>query len=599
MRPSEWDDDRIADAYRALTSESAPKDVRAMWVRRGTRLPAPLAAAAVIVVLLMGATLALSTRSGPLTSPPASPTGSRGVDLPILSVGELLGGRVTQLDDAERLVRGWLHPSIALSCPAPAPGTPEVDGGPLDAFCGSLTWLSDQPATAEQQPLQPSEPRIDLFTDVDVSIETPLPRVAPAQVIVFGHFNDRRASFCSAEAIDRCRHEFVVDRIVAPTADAVLRPPAGWQAMPGPIRHAGAAGTHVVAALGAPLTVVSEGVIDGTELEKIEPGIRTHPELAGRGGVWVVRGYDPADPGRTLRSFMVRDEWVGTMPPVAWEFARGGMVQRGGASADASPPTVLGLPVRSVADLVALQGGSFDDREIAVRGWLSPFVAVPCPSFAISPLEIGCPEEFQWLMAAPEELSVRNPDGSGSFNFPSGPGVNPKLDMASDDPSAVRQEAVEVIAVGHLDDPRASRCPVELRQRCRQRFVVDRIALPTDPPVAGLPQPWATAEDSHATLSSVVEHLARIEQRATVLSAGSIDGRMMRFYEPTLAAVPDLAEAGPVWLVRIMDPGGSGRSRLFAIREPWLAKEPKIAYELTREGPVRREAPGGPATSSP
>jgi hypothetical protein len=257
-----------------------------------------------------------------------------------------------------------------------------------------------------------------------------------------------------------------------------------------------------------------------------------------------------------------------------------------------------GLVPIGVTELVALQQGAFDDREIAVHGFLSPFLPLPCPSspLPLSPLELGCPAEFRWLMAGPQLLT----DERG-FHDPTGAAVQPRLREASGDTFARGATALprEVIALGHLDDPRWTACPADQQDACRRAFVVDRIVDPAGYAGMGFPEPWSTGEAA-LQATDVFGHLSELEHTLlVVLSAGAVDGRELATIEPAAAGVEELVAPGTVWRVRILDPAVSGRASTFFVREAWVGQEPKVAWELTPDGPVRREAPGWFVSPSP
>jgi len=142
----------------------------------------------------------------------------------------------------------------------------------------------------------------------------------------------------------------------------------------------------------------------------------------------------------------------------------------------------LALPVVTVGDALAIRDGGGDDREIAVRGWYSDAPTMSCPiRFGVLrlPLEMSCPDQFMWLMQDAEHLHVVDGD-TETTRPPVGPALNPDLDSvdrswipAHTGPGPI--ELVDVVMVGHFDDPRAASCPKNARQACRDRFVVDQV----------------------------------------------------------------------------------------------------------------------------
>jgi hypothetical protein len=154
-----------------------------------------------------------------LASVPAGP--AEGVfGLPILSVAEAATIRDGGADDQEIAVRGWLA-SVAVPCPSEPNGpTP-----PFGLSCAnSFAWLSstsDRPDT--NGPTGPSIRPVFQFADIIGA--------APQEAVLIGHFDDRRATSCPADAQASCRDWFIVDRtgtsedsyLTTYLTDAVLR----------------------------------------------------------------------------------------------------------------------------------------------------------------------------------------------------------------------------------------------------------------------------------------------------------------------------------------------------------------------------------------
>jgi hypothetical protein len=141
--------------------------------------------------------------------------------------------------------------------------------------------------------------------------------------------------------------------------------------------------------------------------------------------------------------------------------------------------------VLSVAAAVAIRDGGADPREIAVAGWYSAPQPLPCPLLPDEYQRLeSCTLNTSWLLTVPTPL---DPDANTA-----GPSIHPVVDWT---PSTSWGAPMAVVFVGHFDDLQAIQCPAgERRQRCQDRFVVDRVAwdeagldfdFPTD--VAGLP----------------------------------------------------------------------------------------------------------------
>ncbi len=267
-----------------------------------------------------------------------------------------------------------------------------------------------------------------------------------------------------------------------------------------------------------------------------------------------------------------------------------------GSSASVPPR----LPIIDVAALVALQrGGTFDDRELAVHGYLSPFVALPCPYPGELPvLVLRCPQGFQFLMQDPEVLQTITSDGS-TFHGPAGPSVNPRLlETLGDIPTGVnRTTPAEVIALGHLDDARAGDCGPEQLDECRQAFVIDRL-LPAGSPIdLRVPAQVAAPPSATHTAAEVVDATAAATgMPADVLViAGFESAEELVRIQPAVTQTSGLE--GPVWLVRLL--GADGIGRTFAVADARIGDPSMATFELGRGSPMIG-VPGTPVeTGSP
>ncbi len=187
-----------------------------------------------------------------------------------------------------------------------------------------------------------------------------------------------------------------------------------------------------------------------------------------------------------------------------------------GSSTAAPTTSGLGSPTMTVGDAIAVRDAGIDDREIAVGGWYVERGALPCPLFVtVSPLQLHCPEMFQWLMQEPESLFTRTGSGE-TMRQPSGPALNPALDGLEGSWVPTRLGSsptpipIEIVMVGHFDDAGAAACPPTEVQACRDRFVVDEVrsvdgtALASKPPL-----PSATSAPADAPLGLHVRHRLR------------------------------------------------------------------------------------------
>jgi hypothetical protein len=135
-----------------------------------------------------------------------------------------------------------------------------------------------------------------------------------------------------------------------------------------------------------------------------------------------------------------------------------------------SPTSPVHLHPMSVADAIWARDAD-DASTLAVGGWFESNT-VPCPGLRDGqmPLE-DCANDFTWLMASAEQLSVLNADGSGQVHPPSGPAISVVYSSTLPPPNAV---PIDVILIGHFHDPSAVTCPAGARRTaCGNRFVVD------------------------------------------------------------------------------------------------------------------------------
>ena len=151
---------------------------------------------------------------------PTEPPAVDAFGLPIISVDEAIAIRDGGIDDRELAVRGWFGPIPPISCPAPAtwPVTPVEPNCP-DQFVVSMR--DPQPlvtvSSASMIARAPTGPSIQVdLDDLDQAWQPSLPTVGPSQpieIVVVGHFDDRRSFACPAAVEQACRDRFVVDRV--------------------------------------------------------------------------------------------------------------------------------------------------------------------------------------------------------------------------------------------------------------------------------------------------------------------------------------------------------------------------------------------------
>lgn len=244
-------------------------------------------------------------------TPPDPTPATEAFGLPVISVPDALALRDADVGDRELAVRGWFSPIGYVECPAPA--TWPVS--PLEPTCPdgwivlmsepeSLVTVTQDGAISEGR--SPSGPaiRIDL-DDLDTSWIPALPEVGPAvpvELVVLGHFDDRRSTLCPEPVRQQCRDRMVIDRVVS--VDGVQQRPAPVIGVDRVESTADAVATLVLSQ--APSgEILAMTVVDGeTGIGRIEPALGT-----GRGGfidqraTWVVRSLE----GDRVETYLVVD----------------------------------------------------------------------------------------------------------------------------------------------------------------------------------------------------------------------------------------------------------------------------------------------------
>ena len=360
-RPDEWDDERIAAAYRDLVAGAVPEPVRA-GVRsasvderpRGPRW-IPLAAAAAVVVLVAGVAgtaLWTSRPNGPGET--ASP-GAAALGIDMVSVDELIRrGAARDLDGREVAVRAFLSVTPPIPCPAPRPDAP-----PLELRCPeTFTWLMAQPEItfdrAAMSGGRPEGPALSFYARE--ASGRPMHRdQEPVEVIAIGHYDDLRAALCPAESRETCRRTFVVDRFHPPTEQLALGLPEPWSIPQNAVGTAELVYDHITRIDGTPLVFLAAGAEAGSVMVREEPALASFSALSGDGVVWIAKLLDPSG---FVRTFAVLDGRIAADPLVAYEITAEGLVGRAlsvGPSPTAVPPeptvtaspTVAGWPGRT------------------------------------------------------------------------------------------------------------------------------------------------------------------------------------------------------------------------------------------------------------
>jgi hypothetical protein len=176
--------------------------------------------------------------------------------------------------------------------------------------------------------------------------------------------------------------------------------------------------------------------------------------------------------------------------------------------AAASLPTeVDGLPVRSVSSILAArENGEAQGGPFALGGfWSVRTAGFDCRSpyqSGAGDLEVFCEDGLYGITELNEPMLTAYVSGLGepSATLASGPNLTPWVASPQDHdrlwalPTAA-WTPVPIVVVGHFDDPLSEKCRPEARQKCVDRFVIDRIvafepsAVPA-PETAAPPTPF-------------------------------------------------------------------------------------------------------------
>jgi hypothetical protein len=331
MTGPDWDDERLAAAFRARFDRPAPPTLAADVQRAiaGTtparfrpvrNIPAwGLAAAAVVVLVVAAAfgfgglgrlgvgpsrppgTAAVATPSNgrsPAATPAGPPASVLGLD--VVTVSSALTVRDGGNDDREVAVVGWFTPAPPRSC-GPVPLTPPTS--PLQLPCPTrLTWLDERPESlvhvkggteTTSSPLSPAL-NPDLL-GLDTSWVPSVPSAGadgdstPARVVFLGHFDDRRVSLCPTADTTACQDRFVVDSVAWVEGVA---PPRSMLGLTEASATSSVADIEAIIANEAPQSpILSIQVVhDPADLASIEPSLASGQHgIIEQPTVWIVR----------------------------------------------------------------------------------------------------------------------------------------------------------------------------------------------------------------------------------------------------------------------------------------------------------------------
>jgi hypothetical protein len=317
-RSTDWDDERLAEAFRARSAaHPTPPDLASASIERvrasaGPRvgwlrfrvLPALVAALAVAVIATVITVGRPSVEPG-LTAQPSSAV-VQGA-LPILSVSEAIAVRDVEETDREIAVRGYFSPApLTMRCVAS--GFVE---NPVRLECPeSFQWLLDTPEPlnaitsvlpAGRIGFQPMLP----FLDID-ALARAADRAAASgslvEVVFIGHFHDWRGhpNLCATGNEADC-DGFVVDGI---ESAAGMKMPASvvvdlepWAGMPRVDAAWTAADVRAVLADAIPdFRAMSLVALPGHRIRQLQPSLGTGGlGIIDRDVVWVVTGLEGGD----------------------------------------------------------------------------------------------------------------------------------------------------------------------------------------------------------------------------------------------------------------------------------------------------------------
>jgi hypothetical protein len=349
-RPTDWPDERLADAFLArAVARPTPADLAASTLER-VRSSSPRssswpsrysfgaigAAAAVVIVV---AALAIGR---PAVEPGQSPSigpAATAPDLPVLSVAEAIAIRDADPTDREIAVRGYFSPAAAMRC---------VPSGfvanPVRLECpDTFQWLLATPEPLGRitsvlpsgrvgfQPLLP-------FLDTSVLI----PAAAKAEmagslveVVFIGHFHDRRGhpNLCATGNDAEC-DGFVVDGIRSVGGEKVSASTLiSLEPYPDMPRHepvwTPADVDRLLLAAAPDLEILSRVALPGHRIREVEPALGTGAlGIIDRPVAWEVTGLDASvdSTAPVRRTFLIVDGTAEAYEAVPWEVSNVGFV---------------------------------------------------------------------------------------------------------------------------------------------------------------------------------------------------------------------------------------------------------------------------------
>lgn len=559
-----WDEERIGSAYRARYArpvsaglvDAVLERVRFEAARPAPRWGNPLMVAgiaAALVLVAVGVMRLVDLAPGP-TAAPSSVSG-----IPVVAVERALELRST-IGDAEIAVRGWFQSPPGRSCPPKFDAVP-----PLDPVC----VLEIQPLMARPESLVtvvrdgmeghgPDGPRLDtVWRPLGSEWAIPLPDLGPStptEVVVLGHFADRRSAWC--RPAQPCLDRFVVDLVAWANGRPVGPATLEWRDTGDPAPPAVDL-DDLLARIDPGAERLTALAIANRRLPDLEPGLPAGlSDIDSDAMLWWVTALGGAEPG-TVRTYLIVDP---DTVFVSDDTSFGGPISVPPASSWDRPAEVDGLPVISVADAIARRdAGRLTGRVVAIGGWWwEAGIRHSCraPTRPTGILERYCHQDEEILADVPQDLLLAIGEGFSLLSpdppslqpvFPTFHTVGPLATLPVGDP-------VSVVFIGHFGDPLTADCAPEARRSCADVFVVDRVAWVEGR--AAAESIWPPADEWPITPQRTLDEVRRTVRTAVgdsvlVLTVAFIKARDVAMIDPTTDLDPE--GLGYVWFVRAAD----------------------------------------------
>ena len=210
------------------------------------------------------------------------------------------------------------------------------------------------------------------------------------------------------------------------------------------------------------------------------------------------------------------------------------------------PASVLGMPVRTVAQAHVLQAaGKLDGRVVAVGGYWSQ-VAIPCP---FTPHESVMDGFCSGITFADTDEKPAVGIGDANLILP--------LEAANGDqlwPAQTQDAPAAVVLIMHSLDSRAWQCKPEDREQCKNKLVIDRVAwINGQDQVVNSPRSALTLAELHLTPDQASS--AALRAGETLLFAYPLRATTMNSIDPRFLGVGARPAypgsiANAIWYVR-------------------------------------------------